>query len=371
MKERTRNLAVGLTVLVGLALFCGMVLMFAGLPELLQTGRVLKLQFDDSAGTRKGEWLYMQGIPIGKVTDVGFTDNDPTKGVVITCRIDSDVKIPGDVTPRISTKAFGGGSYLALRPGGQPRTDPATGKPYEYLPEKWSEPLKGEFASSGLIPKKVLDQFDNIGKGFKDLSDLAATIKAVIGEPTAQATSGPAAQPGAEPVTRPAPATLAETLASFKRAMDAVDNTLGDKENQANLKKALADLAKAAGDATATLDAIKSFAKNTEASAGKTLAAASQAVDKIGTLAQNTDKHIGEISTKIVADAEELSKVLASINRIATKMESGDGTIPKMLNDPKLYDSFLEASQQLTELAAELRVLVKEWEKSGVPLKLK
>ena len=68
MKEHTRNVAVGLTVLVSLVMLGGMVLMFAGLPELLQTGRVLRMTFPNTAGAKSGEWVYMSGLQIGKIT---------------------------------------------------------------------------------------------------------------------------------------------------------------------------------------------------------------------------------------------------------------------------------------------------------------
>ena len=361
MKEQTRNVAVGLTVLVALVMFGGMTLMFAGLPELLHTGRVLRLKFPSTGGARVGEWVYMSGIQIGKITSVDFAGNDPRQGVIFTCRVDSTIDIPSNVEPTVTSRIFGGGTYLELTPTGKPRYDKATGKKLEYLPRDWPEPLEGRRISPSLLP-------DELTEGFKSFSRLADSLNSVI--------SGPAGQPGAksgqtQPASMPSTATLGETLASFKRALDDLHEILGQKDNQDNFKKTLAGLAEAAGKASASMDALKSFAETTRKQADKTLTAASQAVEKVGTLVGNTDRRIGDISGQIVKDAEQLSKVLESINRIATKMDSGEGTIPKLLNDPKLYDNFLQASKQLSELAAELRVLVHQWEKEGVPLKLK
>jgi len=361
MKEHTRNVAVGLTVLVALIMFGGMILMFAGLPELLQTGRVLTLKFPSTGGARVGEWVYMSGIQVGKITSVKFAGNDPRQGVIFSCRIDSNIEIPGNIEPTITSHVFGGGTYLELQPTGPARYDKATGKKIEYLPVDWPEPLKGRRISPGLLP-------DELTEGFKSFSKLADSLNSLVAAPAAQ----PASRPGqTQPASMPATATLGETLASFKRALDDLHEMLGQKDNQDNFKKTLAGLADAAGKASASMDALKSFAETTQKQADKTLAAASQAVEKVGTLAGNTDRRIGEISGQIVKDAEQLSKVLDSINRIATKMDSGEGTIPKLLNDPKLYDNFLQASKQLSELAAELRVLVRQWEKEGIPLKVK
>ena len=361
MKEQTRNVAVGLTVLVALAMFCGMILLFAGLPEILQTGRVLKLKFRDTAGARTGEWIYMSGIQVGKITSVAFAGNDPRQGVVFTCRIDSDIDIPGNIEPTITSRVLGGGTYLELTPTGPARYDKATGKKLEYLPRNWPEPLEGKRIAPSLLP-------DELTEGFKSFSKLADSLNSLVAAPPSHS----ATQPGqTQPASMPTIVTLGDTLASFKFALDDLHNILGQKDTQENFKKTLAGLAEAAGKASASMDALKSFALTTQEQAGKTLTAASQAVEKVGTLAGNTDRRIGEISRQIVKDAEQLSKVLDSINRIATKMDSGEGTIPKLLNDPKLYDNFLQASKQLSELAAELRVLVRQWEKEGIPLKVK
>lgn len=353
MNQSTKNVAVGLTVLVALVMFGGMILLFAGLPELLQTGRVLKVHTSHSAGVRVGEWVFMSGMQIGRITSVDFAAEDPAEGVVITCRINADVKIPGDVRPTLYYGSLGKGPRLDFQSGGEPRLDANTGRELAFLPDDWDTPLEGELVSPSMLPKKLTDGLDELSKLGKALSDLLV---------------GPETQPGGDASTATATArktaTFGEALASFTGAMNAIEKTLGDPNNQDNLQKTLANLADASARAGEAMAELKQFA-----SQGRT--ATTQAVAKIGNFADTADKRFNEIADKIVVDAEALSKVLATINRIATKMEDGDGTIPRLINDPKLYDSFTQASRQLTELAAELRTLVKQWKQTGVPLKLK
>ena len=354
MKQNARNVAVGLTVLVALAMFAGMILLFAGLPGVLQSGRLLRIRFPDSAGARAGEWVYMSGMQVGKITDVDFATGDPADGVVVTCRIRDGIQIPGNVQPVLATKAFGGGAYLALDLSAEPRRDPNTGEEIAFLPEDWTQPLQGKRRDPSLLPKELTE-------GLKGLSKLANCLNDLL--------AGPEAQPGATRpgATQPAPrktATFGEALASFKGAMDAIEKTLGDPNNQANFQATLAHLAEASEKAGLAMDELKLFA-----AAGRT--ATTQAVGKIGKFADTADRRLNDVADKIVADAEELAKVLATINRLVTKMEAGEGTIPRLVNDPKLYENFTQAAKQLSELAAELRVLVKQWEESGVPLKLK
>ena len=88
-------------------------------------------------------------------------------------------------------------------------------------------------------------------------------------------------------------------------------------------------------------------------------------------LADNADRRIEEISEKLVDDAEKFPRLLSSLNRVATKVEAGEGTAAQLLNDPKLYQNLLGASEQLAKLTKELREFLAEGRKSGIPLKLK
>lgn len=278
---------------------------------------------------------------------------------MFTCRIDPDVKLPGNVEPTLSAGALMGGPYLSLAPNEEiERYDPVTNKKLDYLPEDWPEPLEGRRVSPSILPEELTD-------GLKSLSELAESLNSLVAAPAA---TQPA---GSQPTTRQTPATLRGMLAKLEQALDDVHGVLGDKSNQENFKKTMAGLADAAAKASEAMDALKAFALDGRERAGKTLTAASQAVEKFGKLADNTDRRLDDISKKIITDAEQLSKVLETINRIATKMDTGEGTVAKLVNDPKLYDNFLQASKQLAELAAEMRVLVREWEKNGVQLKLK
>ena len=53
------------------------------------------------------------------------------------------------------------------------------------------------------------------------------------------------------------------------------------------------------------------------------------------------------------------------------KIESGEGSAGKFINDPKLYNNLIEVSDQMTQLLKEFRQLVKKWKASGLEIKLK
>lgn len=362
MKEHSRNLAVGVTVIVALLMLAGMVLLFTGFPEMFQRGRVIRMNFPDTADVHAGDWIHLRGMRVGKITDIGFVDGDPRKGVQFVGRIDPGVRIPADVVPRVYTRGFVGGAYLALAAGGSQRFDPATGEKLLFLPEDWSEPLEGVREETGMFPKELTE-------GLRGLTRLAENITELIApsSPTTTPATGPAAtQPATE-------AGLQGMLAKLGRVLDALDAVLGDAENQANIRKAMGSLAETTAKTSEAMDALKGFAgEATKASrqAATTFAKASEAAEKFATLADRTDGRIEQLTDKFIEDAEKLSAVLTTINRLATKIESGKGTAGQLINDPKLYGSFLEATEQMGLLMKEFRGLIEQWKQHGVPLKI-
>ncbi len=89
MKENIRNMIVGLTVLVALAMLCGMVIVFTGLPEVLQAGYTIQVKTPSTYDACEGVFIHVSGRTVGRVTDISFTDPDnPTAGVTIQARID-------------------------------------------------------------------------------------------------------------------------------------------------------------------------------------------------------------------------------------------------------------------------------------------
>ena len=63
--------------------------------------------------------------------------------------------------------------------------------------------------------------------------------------------------------------------------------------------------------------------------------------------------------------------MLMTINRLATTIESGEGTVGQLINDPKLYQNLLTATNRFSKLLADLQLLAEKWKQSGVGIKLK
>jgi phospholipid/cholesterol/gamma-HCH transport system substrate-binding protein len=365
MTEHARNVAVGITVILALVLLGTMILLFAGLPEMFQTGQVIRMDFPNTGGLIENSPVNMAGKRVGRVTAIGFVEDDPRKGIEMVARLDPGVPVPADVQPTIYTALFGA-PVLSLDRGGPKRTDPRTGAKLDFLPRHWTQPLQGTLRSPSLLPPDLTSSLADLGKVARGLASL-------VSEPDANAP--PAA----------ADKTLAGAIARLSRSLEDIHTVLGDPNNQANIRTALANIAKAsakagealeafnkmAQDAQITLVSVREAVKSADGAVGDVRTAATQAVGKIGALADNTDRNVGDLTRKLIGDAEQISKVLAALQETVAKMNSGDGSAGKLLNDPKLYGNLLEASDELTRLMRDFRGLLETWKKEGLPLKLK
>ena len=146
---------------------------------------------------------------------------------------------------------------------------------------------------------------------------------------------------------------LDELITSVKSFVDNANTIVGDDENKANLKATIANIAEASEQATAVMKQLEETV-----AAGKT------------TL-QNADTHMEQITSSLVETSENLSEVMSHLEAILDKINSGQGTAGRLVNDGRLYEQLLEDSRQLELVLKELKSFVAESKEKGVPLKLK
>ena len=349
MSEKSRDVAVGLTVIVALVLMAGMILLFTGLPWFLQRGYTIKIAADTTHDTHLGDGVHLSGMRVGRVTAIDFADpGQPYRGVIFTARVDSGLNLPGNVRAVFFTRGLIGAAYIELKADGPERIDPATGKPLESFPTDGSIVMNSMHDAAGLVP-------DELTKAMESLTSLADNINELIAP-------SPQAQPSTEgATTAPAgPAGLKGTVAKLNAALDGIATVLGDAENQQNIKTSLANLAKATVAAEKAMVELRQFAEQARGTA-----------KGVTELTETAQGRIDELAGKVLTSAEKVSELMATLNRIAMKIEAGEGTAGRLLDDGQLYDGLLQATREMTKLMAEFQGLVKVWQKDGIKLQMK
>jgi len=128
---------------------------------------------------------------------------------------------------------------------------------------------------------------------------------------------------------------LEELVDSLSTLINNANDILGDEANKENLKTTLANFSDASRQATQTLEELQKF------------------------------------FTAGIDTSEELSKTVAELQLVLEKINSGQGTAAKLINDGRLYENLLENSQQLEVLIEELRSFIAKARDKGLPIKVK
>jgi phospholipid/cholesterol/gamma-HCH transport system substrate-binding protein len=371
MKQRTQNIAVGITVIAALLILAGLILLFTGLPQVFQRGYEIRMEFERTGDAHVGDLVYLAGMSVGRITDIFFTDpNDVEKGVTFTARIDGHIRLPGTVEANMFTRGVAGTPYLALVPGGQPLRNPNTGEILKYVPTDCVVTIPGRHKSSGLIPTEVTDAvkalaalaskadklIDDLGPALKSLGQLAENLNSLFADeapvlPPADA-AAPTTQPGEAP-SAPSKQGAKASLAKLNKVLDGLNAVLGDPGTQKDLKTALSNLSKASAQAVEALQAFKAFTQD-----------ASTAMGSLTT-------HSEDLVQKLIQDAEKLSAVLGSFEKAMANVEQGKGTLGKLVYDNELYNNLVTASEAMTKTLQEAQSLLKEWKARGMGVKLK
>ena len=348
MTEHAKNLMVGLTVIVAMMLLGWMIILFTGLPTMLRSGYEVYVRMEARSQMDIGDKIHLAGKEVGSVSGISFTDpDDPYRGVTMTVLVDSDVTLPANTVLWVTKQTLGRPWIEFWTEGDMPR-DPNTGKT-PTLSKMKPDTIVGHAKEASLLP-------DELAPALKGLAKLSENLNKLISpEPAPAATTGPATSP----TTAPKRKGLAGTMDNLNVTLAGLARIFGNVENQTNIKTSLANLAKATDKADKAMDAMKEFADETRKSFVKTAGSADAVT-----------KRVDQLALKLIEDAEKISTLLATVNRIALKLENGEGTAGKLISDPKLYNNLLDATSQTKILLKEFSDLVKTWKESGIKVKM-
>lgn len=125
---------------------------------------------------------------------------------------------------------------------------------------------------------------------------------------------------------------LAESLNALAKSANKI---IGDKANQQNINKTLANLSEASKEATLAAREMKNF------------------------------------MTAGIQTGEKLNEAAEQLRIVLSKINTGQGTASKLLNDGRLYEGLFETSQQLKLLLQEMESFLAHSKEKGLPIKLK
>jgi phospholipid/cholesterol/gamma-HCH transport system substrate-binding protein len=116
MKQSTLESTVGLFMLIGFGALVYLALQLGEVPFLRQgTTYVLKAEFDNVAGIKKGASVMVAGVDVGEVAAIALSSGE---AALLSLRIDKAVKVPKDSIASVKSQGIIGDKYIQLNLGG-------------------------------------------------------------------------------------------------------------------------------------------------------------------------------------------------------------------------------------------------------------
>jgi ABC-type transporter Mla subunit MlaD len=341
--QRRRNIVVGLFVILGLCSLVWLIFKFGDLPGIVADLNSFEVyvQFPTAPGVQKDTPVQFCGYQIGRVAIVMAPEirKDLVTGLeyyqsVVILSIDKRyTTIPANVEVKLMTRGLGS-SYIEIKQNPEkPAAPPEPNEP-KYLANgillQGSTGMTSEF-----FPEESQKKLDELINGLNNLITNANDI-------------------------------------------------MGNKESEENVKKTLANFTEATEQARDTLEEFEKLASTGTSTLNKTNTkvdeVVSSVVDTSGEIRKfaetgtSTLKNVDDKSDKLIAalidTSEQLSGAMAELRQVLEKVNNGQGSAAKLLNDGRLYENLLEDTEQIKSLLEEMKSFVEEWKNKKIEVKL-
>lgn len=307
-------------VSVGVFVTLGVVIAIAGTLWLARRGfsksYPMYAQFDWGNNLKTGQPVLLAGVQVGFVDDVQL---DPAGYLDVRLAIDKQYRIPEGSTATVQNEGFFGDKSIALTPCWRPRAQIAnesTATPIATTPPPGQERCRPNafYASGDTLrtgkPAPSMDQIlQRVDSMSDQLSDVVRTVRI-------------------EMVQNGGAADLRKTIESTNSLVEEL-NRVAAEQSQA-LSLTLATLRRTVG------------------------AIDSAAVDSTVRNLRTTSRNVAELTAN-------LQRTTARMDTVMQSVQTGNGTVSKLLNDPGVYNELRQLLQQLDSLTADIKAHPKRY----------
>jgi len=251
-------------------------------------------EYSNVQGLNKASKVTINGVEVGKVVNISFNKNPDKRGrLIVEFSVVNDFEFSIRSVAKIYSASLMGGKSLAIIPS------------YEGEMAVPGDVLSGEIES---------DIFSSVSE---KLNPLQAKVENVI--------------------------------VSADSLMTGLTNVL-DIESRQNIKESIERLNASLLNVQNLTASLNDVIAENEKKLGKTL---DNAELMTGNLAKLSDSLV---NANIGLTIKKLETTLTSVNSILNNLESGNGTIGKLLTDDEMYVNLTNASKELEELLREVKL---------------
>ena len=341
VKQKRRNIVVGLFVIIGLIALIWLLFKFGDLPLFVSNldSYDVYVQFPPAPGVQKDTPVQFCGYQVGRVSLVrppekrqDLNTGEELYQILVVLNINNEYNaIPSNVDVKMMMRGLGS-SYIEFK-------------------------QRPELPLARLVPNDPNSIFLYQGALLQGSTGMTSEF-----------------------FPEESQEKLSELINGITAFVDSANKIIGNADNQVNFETTLANLATLTEQAKSTLNSIENLADagtetlaHTDAKMDELVSAATDTTKDIQTFVntgtevlKKTDQRSDEVAGVLVDAIEQLGQASAQLRLVMEKINSGDGTVAKFINDPALYNKLVQDSEQLDEVLTSMKALVDKIEQKGL-----
>lgn len=255
-----------------------------------RTSQQIYTTFERVDGLGTGSQVLLRGVRVGSVNEVMLTESDSVR---VRMRIDLSKPIPKDTKAYLTSLGIIEGKSIVLELGESDETIDESGEIEGF----YIDSIMDTFSSQG-------EEFaGDISNSFTELNDFLKQLNSTLDDDARN--------------------NLSETFTNVENATRNISDLLDEKKSELD-------------------EAIQS---------GNSM------MNELDTMATTNRPKVDSLMTSLEYNVRELEKVRveiesasANLNQILEKINNGEGTLGKLVNDPAMYENLDELSVELKEL---------------------
>ena len=327
----SKEMKVGLFFIIGMIILGALTFYAGGFEDWVKNRYTLNARFDRVDGLEIEDPVTLSGVEVGKVKTLEIS-GDRVKVAIL---LDRDAVVPQGSIARIESESPLGGKYVGIKRG-----------PVDGQALKDGEELETEEAA-------------DLTRIMQDMADAAQEVREMVGS----------FNENQENVLGEIQDILGENRENIRESFSALSRIA--TENEEGVKEIVDSLREAGPQLLMAMDSVNEIAekvKNGEGTIGK-LVQDDSLYNDMQALAGDL-KEASSTLTRILGDNEEdirvvvaslkdaapkLEATMTRIDNIAKKIEAGEGTLGKLVQDEELYDETTRMVKEARHAAEDVR----------------
>lgn len=265
--------------------------------DLFNSYRTFYVIYNNVEGLSPSAPVTLNGLVIGQVTGITFTDEAGRLKVAL--QVDTDFPISKTSSATLYEPGLLGGKQIAILPD--------------------------------LKNPTIAEDGDTLQSGIKP------GMLSVVGDQLA-----------------PLQTKVEATVVSADSLLHNLNNIM-DQRTQQNLRRAIADLSTTMSEFSQASKSFNSILASNRTNINSTLTNLNETSENFAAISDSINR------ANLGATVRKLEQSLANVDKIMTDVQSGKGTVGKLLKDEQMYDNLNAASNELKELIRDIKLNPKRY----------